>query len=253
MAFTKAAVLIEASDVKGQLPIPGARMDVDHWNRYLRSNIGGVWSQIDIGRKPPKKDLVARLRALSLLNDYVFVAFSGHGYHDAATDRTVVLLNDTEEMEVTEFQPPCRSTVVVDACRGIETGFALRAESVRLTALSAMNESVKKAAFPQPTARDYALLFEQAVMRESGAGILYSCSVGEAADEDPNSGGVYTAALIGVAVTWHNGNQSLTPSMLSTSQAHASAKVLLAARQADQVPQAFFGGSSRNFPFAVRP
>ena len=76
------AILIESSQIVGQPDLPGAKVDVDNWSAFLQSDEGGAWrgDEIAIFRKPSWTALQARL-ALEATTDYVFVTFSGHGYH----------------------------------------------------------------------------------------------------------------------------------------------------------------------------
>lgn len=255
MVFMKAALLIEASNVKGHLHIPGAKKDVENWQMYLGSDIGGLWSKIETRSKPRKKEVLDYLNQLSFFHQYVFVAFSGHGYHDPKKNRTVILLNDDEEMDVAELQPAVNSTLVVDACRGVEAATVGTGRLVRAANLVALSESatrMQKSAVTRPSPEAYARLFDSTVQKYTGNTVMYSCSVGEAADEDPNNGGVYTTALIRSSLAWHEGAQS-TPSVLSSYHAHQAAKEVLVNQKADQKPEYKFTGTALNFPLAVKP
>ena len=42
------ALLVEASNIKGEEELPGVRQDIDMMNSYLMSLVGGVWSEDEI-------------------------------------------------------------------------------------------------------------------------------------------------------------------------------------------------------------
>lgn len=253
MVFMKSALLIEASDVKGQVRIPGAGRDVENWAMYLSSDIGGAWTSIDTRSKPSKKEVRAKLDELSFFHRYVFVAFSGHGCHDAKTNRTIVLLNDTEEVDVSELLPAASCTLVVDACRGVERAQIL---TNSLTDAIALSESTRGMLWKTGAARgpvsEYQSLFDAHVQKYKGKATMYSCSVGEGAGEDPDNGGVYTHALLESCQTWHDGNQP-TPRVLTTYAAHVFAKARLERLKSGQTPEFNSSETALLFPIAVRP
>ena len=57
------AILIESSNVVGLADLPGARVDVENWGRFLQSDLGGAWdsSEIRVLNKPFSTDLKKEL------------------------------------------------------------------------------------------------------------------------------------------------------------------------------------------------
>lgn len=272
----KAALLIEASNVAGQLEIPGARRDVLNWESYLESNIGGAWNNINKKSKPTKEETRDMLQILGLFNKYLFVIFSGHGYHDAKNGRNIILLNDKEDVDVDELLPssiiPC--TLIVDACRSGESASDL---SVRLANSVTLSESVNdvhpsagmeqnfpamnrsrslgglwKTAAAYSTVR-YRSLFDESIQKYNGQTVMYSCSVGEDAGESSNNGGVYTHALLNSCQSWHDNNALRAPCVLSTYDAHHLAMAYMTRRREPQTPEYQSSGTAHLFPIAVKP
>src|SRR2546423_6424093 len=82
------AILIESSNVKGHTDLPGARVDIENWKNFLKSDLGGVWEDSEIVSlsKPYSADVERELKVD--YDCYCFVAFSGHGNEGS------VLLNE---------------------------------------------------------------------------------------------------------------------------------------------------------------
>lgn len=200
------AIIIESGNVKGQDDLPGARLDFANWLRFLKSELGGAWEEGEI--TPMHKPTIAEVKtALSEHSqDYVFLAFSGHGYQPY--DSVLVCLNDNEKFVSERNLTPQFGTVILDCCRGpgdsgrttvkeamdsIPMTFALANSRVMSTDLSTyFRRSNIRSAFMQEVRKH--LAFEGVRM--------YACTKGQGAGEDPAAGGLYTTMLMARARTW---------------------------------------------------
>ncbi len=251
------AILIESSDVAGYTDLSGARIDIENWADFLQSPLGGAWDSNEITRlhKPPS----TRVRTLieNAADGYCFVAFSGHG-----TDGTVVLNENSTRCPLSILTPlGDRGTMIIDACRGVET--AMDFSTVRKSAaILAEQAPVAKHAKEGMTTNFSSLAdaklknlertwsasrFKRAT-GESPAGIvaMHSCASGEEADEDPANGGIYTCALLDAAVKFHFKLEGRT-GILDTRQAHQYAVALMPSQQN---PEYLPDGLA--FPFALK-
>src|ERR1700674_1034753 len=193
------AILIESSNVSGQTDLPGARVDVDNWGLFLRSDLGGDWKDAEIllMHKPLSKDVKSELDVPS--DCYCFVAFSGHGCEGSG-----VLNEGYTDFPGADLKPKGdRGTLVIDSCRGEHEGrkyvFANQSSSMisfnaRFGDTMALYESkseITKAA----EAVNRSFLNWIKALKNSSTGVvqMQSCAQGQAASEDPTSGGYYTS------------------------------------------------------------
>lgn len=259
------AILIESSDVKGQKDLPGARVDIDNWTLFLKSENGGAWKQSEIAilRKPFSNEVKALLDANK--DSYCFVAFSGHGSNGA-----VVLNDHIDSFAVENLMPQGeRGVLIVDSCRGFsgarQYNFSTGGRLVHGKMGSFANESRERilASNAQSTetfellenrtanVRHYyassAFITWTEALKNSNRGVLkmYSCSAGQAAGEDPESGGYYTSLLLEGAEVWVKAQYY--SAVYSTKQAHRYAAERLPSQQ---VPE--YTPLTIEFPFAAK-
>ena len=248
MALKRRAILIEASSLSGEPDLPGARIDVNNWRDHLTSNLGGAWDEGEIQEMhaPTRQELSINL-ALAATDDYVFLAFSGHGCHvnGKDLDESVVQLNDRETAPVRLLNPNNpRCTIVVDACRQVVS-------AELLTERMMFGSLVTKAAEDRAAYRE---LFDRAVLQaERGAIFMYACDIGEAAGESSRSGGYYSQYLVQCSKDWHGNAPSGSSYYFSTWNAHACAAARTTARRGQQRPQYDGGRRNGHFPMAVKP
>jgi hypothetical protein len=255
------AVLIESSKVRGQNELPGARVDIQNWENFLLSDLGGAWkkSEIVILRHPYSTDVT---REVDVSKDtYCFVAFSGHG-----SDGSVVLNDHNSSFATAQFRPKGGlGTVVVDACRGIEEARPyVRAKSMvnelfegpvllnsrrgRETNFALANEMsadrLETLGYRPSQQRKY---FDGALDKVSvGIVEMLACAKGQGAGEDPSAGGYYTSLLLQSAELWHAKYTQEKIHTTKNAHEHASS-VLLQAQQAPEYTPAWL-----EFPFAVK-
>lgn len=256
--MNRKAILIESSNAKNYDDLPGARVDIENWNTFLRSDYGGGWTdaEIVILRKPWSDDVD---KALEVKSDcYCFVAYSGHGH-----DGTLVLNDAYQDCPIARLKPKGdKGTLIIDSCRGVTTArqytFSKKAESFANESRQAIlaknalkgesmeiyesREVLKKA----HTANAGALNWMKALKNSSNGTVqMYSCAAGEEADEDPDAGGAYTSLLLESAEVWSK--QITTANIHNTKNAHDYAVKKLPPQQNPE-----YSPSWLYFPFAAK-
>lgn len=260
IAVKRKAILIDASDVKGENDLPGARVDIDNWTRFLLSSLGGSWAADEIAPVLHKPLLGDVLRLLDANSDaYCFVAFSGHG-----SEGTVALNDHNKSCPVSALKPKgTRGAMVIDSCRGIDmaqpfssslskSAGILTERAGGVVMLNARDGSVTNfsrtddARAPMTEHVMSAARFKSA-LGASGAGIvsMLSCAKGEGAGEDPESGGYYTSALLDSAIAFYRDLNR--KDLLTTKEAHDYAAALMPKQQNPE-----YSPISLSFPFAVK-
>jgi hypothetical protein len=253
------AILIESSNVSGESDLPGARIDIENWLRFLSSRIGGAWDsdEIVILRKPSLSQLDSALKQAS--DRYCFVAFSGHG-----ADGVVALNDFNKHVPVSLLRPHGTKGVrLIDSCRGkqdatqLDFGVQKKADalneavanSVTLSAKEgrATNFSEKGSHTNEMVELLYGRIRFKAELDKSESGIvsMLSCASGEAAGESRTAGGYYTSALLGAAVSFHTVIEG--DGFLSTKEAHDYALRIMPKQQNPE-----YSPSNRWFPFAIK-
>lgn len=240
------ALLIEASNVTGEIDLPGARNDVIAMRDYLMSPVGGSWQneEIEVVNKPQLTSICVKLAFHS--NFFCLVYFSGHGSEPRKGFLTVCLNDIEREVEVKYLRPDSEyGIVIMDCCRGS----GLIEES---------NENTKIAHFThvatQGTDENSRNVWDKALQKciknNSDCGIveMISCSYNEEAreTESPNAYGEYTHALLEEAKRWHRTAESNY--YLPSSQVHKRVYGYMVRR--GQHP--CYSPESLKYPFAVK-
>lgn len=256
------AVLIEAWNPRGQSEIPGAKVDVENWRRFLLSELGGAWAEAEIRTysKPSSATVASELAVAA--DTYLYVAFSGHG-----CDGSVVLNDWEQDFEVDRLRPcTTKGTLIVDSCRG--SGGARQYAFGRLSAANiqlerALNESLVLTDARAGRASEFrseAILnrtitssipieryYWDVVAKGCPAGVvqMLSCAKGQGAGEDAKSGGYYTSLLLQSADAW--GRVTSETGFHSTKDAHDFAARNLPPQQTPE-----YSPMGLAFPFAVK-
>lgn len=245
------AILIEAANLKGQDPLPGAVVDVKNYQRYLCSIEGGNWftSEIRPLSKPSKCELLEEIRKAEQEAEYLFISFSGHGYTKKANpylfpalsvnQLTMLCINDTDEISISEINPRIKSFLIADSCRTIE-----RVEKAFASFSESLSDSVRS--YRETQAR---MSFDSAVQQaEAGQIIAYSCGINESAGEDKNRGGNFSAAMMesGLQLAGSGARRTIT-----TRETFETARLMVRKLSAQQNPEYNPGRRLRHFPFAV--
>lgn len=232
----------------GLKDLPGARIDIINWEKFLHSDLGGAWTaeEITVLRKPYSSDVEQALLAAS--DSYCFVAFSGHG-----SEGSVVLNDHLSNYSIDKLKPRGKKgTLLIDSCRGVEDATTTTAK------LAAANESLQgrsmqrfedlvtlnraKAASVAPH-----LLNWITALKNTSDGIvnMFSCSKGQSAGENARSGGYYTSLILKAASDWDN--QYSASKILTTKEAHDYAASKLPVQQKPE-----YKPTSLAFPFAAK-
>lgn len=240
--MNRIALLIEASQVLGLGDLPGARKDVEDLKFFLKSPLGGAWdeNEIKILRTPTKSLLEINL-SIAKSCDYVFIAFSGHGYHAKGKNinETRICLYGQQEISVNTLNCGSpKTTIVIDACREVHLIQEDLAATFAMDALSKRMLYADRAAHKR--------LFDAAIAAAPmGAEYLYSCDLNEAAGES-REGGYFTQALLRIGENFNKKGCVFT-----VDEAFRAGKYYVTAKAPQQRPVFEGGRRLTHFPFAV--
>ena len=129
MTRKRKAILIESGLISLAPPLLGAKHDVENWENYLRTPLGGCWGEpgdeIKPMALPSKHDLLEQLTSLNYY-DYAFITFSGHGGYKDSNDEDFIFLNGREIITINEIRAILKpvinkATIIIDACRNKTT------------------------------------------------------------------------------------------------------------------------------------
>jgi hypothetical protein len=178
--------------------LPGVTPDIINMKNHLQSLYGGAWDdhEITVFKNPTKSELKSKMLGYY---DFVIVQYSGHGFENLQSG-TYLDINPYENISLEEihgFIQASRRYYFLDSCRGV----------VR----EPITESRKSFSMDSLNAHDYRAMYrkkyEDIIERcESGLSIIYSCSLNESADEDPQGkGGIFTLSYLksaAIKVDW---------------------------------------------------
>ena len=248
------ALIFFASNIKGQVKLPGAKRDAELWYNYLRSNCGGSWqrSEIFVKENPSYTQIDTLLEEHK--DDYCFVAFSGHGCEIKQSIRdekgvpTVCLNNDEQTVPLFHLKPKGQyGTLISDSCRGYEimekkaSGFSNRSDKQAFCI-----ESINYLSCLHQAKWFQAL--NHCCNTSGGVLTMYSCATGQSAEEDPDAGGLYTSLLINSANKWYSSAKGDT--FFTTWGAHINTIRLMRSYSPQQTPE--YLEYPIRFPFAIK-
>lgn len=248
--------------MRGQSEIPGAKIDVENWRRFLRSELGGAWSDSEIHTLSEPRGIEVASALVATPDTYLLVAFSGHG-----CDGSVVLNEAEQDFPVSNLRPrTSKGTLVVDACRGTAEAQRMAFGTIATANVQlqrAQNESVvlRNAQAGRATEFRDRLMLERTtavsvpiertywdnIAGNCSPGIveMLACSKGQAAGESPALGGFYTLLLLEAADVW--GRIQASTGFQSTKDAHAYAAKKMPPQQTPEYLPPHLA-----FPFAVK-
>jgi hypothetical protein len=246
--MTRAALII-GDGRSGGGPLPGVEIDHQIYRTFLTSDAGGAWNDeeiIDIDQPVTAADLDAALAAIGTYADYSLVIFSGHGGMNGT--ETYLCINDSEIVAVRRLLTGSpRQLTILDACRIPLESPLEKAEGRIVLAEAPMEISGYRA-------RCRASYDELIVDADSGYSVLYACSPGGGAGDDP-SGGVFSNFLVHGAEAWAATERTAgapAPShwrSVSTCFVNAVSEMKLA--RIPQLPVAYLGKRAHHFPFVL--
>lgn len=175
--------------------LPGVKVDLQRFQNFLLSNVGGAWitDEIEVLTDVSRTTLEAKLTLSKFLGlDYVIVLFSGHG---GQRKETVLEINKNgEQIEESRLRDIAqRQLTIYDCCRCYEQP-VLKAESRALNQYVAFMESASD------VRRRYEFRIMQAIPQQAR---LYSCAVGQISYDSPD-GGIYLTNLMKSAAKFDN-------------------------------------------------
>ena len=238
--MNRKAILIGCPGIVGREGyLRGVTKDIDSYAKYLTSSIGGAWYPNDVImlNNPNKAKLIEFLKGLPL-SDYLFMVYSGHGWQKNPDSPSLISLNDSEDISITEIlaitkSKSNRQLLILDSCRSYP------AQQIQMS---------EKRAYREDSAENLSrsrLLFDKYLeISDEGFCSLYSASKGQAAQEDGN-GGVFTQSLIQSSLNYGTG-------VLTINKAFNNAVAFMDEHfETIQVPEYNGGRRNNHFPFAV--
>lgn len=172
----------------------GVNKDCNNYPTFLTEPFGGAWytSEIEVLRRPSVSELRVALGKLKSA-DYGLVVFAGHAEYVASRRTTVLELRKGEEIDSMELRAGAsKQTVILDCCR-------LIAPETRRT--FAFTEALaKRASLGADACRRQ---YENRITKcPPGLAVLWGCSIGQTAGDDPTRGGYYSFSLLEEAENW---------------------------------------------------
>lgn len=225
----------------------GVARDLDNYNRFLRSPLGGAWYSHEVVALDDPRAGAVRAAIQNLKSaDYSLVLFSGHGYYSAQKRSTIVCLSGDDEMDSAELRAGAKKhTLILDCCRIVSK--TVLAEDT-LAKMDSMARTLSTS--------DCRIYYDRAISEcPSGLVVLHSCDINETAGDDSRRGGYYAYSLIDVAEKWGESNKTDLSKQYSTlriPRAHDGASDAVRRLTSNrQNPQIEKPRSEPYFPFAI--
>ena len=189
----KMLIIANPGELNAENYCEGVNQDVTRYHRFFTSIQGGAWKSDEIKtliRPEPWKVTLALSELKSA--DYSMVIFCGHGYSRKNGTTMVELYKDCDYDSDNFKQGAARHTVILDCCRAV---YEPVTESV-------LNHYELRASSDHSAALQHArAVFDDAVQQcPRGLAVLYACSIGETAEDNEETGGVYSHALRSAAL-----------------------------------------------------
>lgn len=170
--------------------LPGIHQDLEGFEEFLCSDIGGAWipgTEISKAYDVTLEELNNVLKYVKNKSfDYLIFYYSGHGGLDRSSGKTILELNDSYETIAEEklFNLADRQLNIFDCCRSIPK--SLQKSHVEDSALFSLEDSIIKSR----------ALYNNRIMQSYRQQInLYACSKFECANAT-GQGSIYTQNLI---------------------------------------------------------
>lgn len=235
------ALIIACTGEKGtQDYIPGTLVDKENYKNYLMSYAGGSWYEKEIHTfvNPKKTDIEITIASMGI-SDFSIVIFSGHGGVYQNDNRMVIELGN-QEYNIDNLRTKAdRQITILDTCRTyIPSTMHKIAKSFNIA------ESFKEG-------KNSRNIYEQEIMKcVSGVITLFSCSKGEASNDDIEMGGYFSFSLLAFCKEWIKEKRS--DKILNIKQVFDYSKeVLNSSLTTNQNPEIIPTIRSNWFPFAI--
>jgi hypothetical protein len=226
----------------------GVSRDVDNYKAFLKSPVGGFWSEdeIVVRHKPSHATIISDIGQQKRA-DYSLTVFCGHGYHTARTNSTIVELKQGTDIDADELRAGAnKHTLILDCCRVIHT--AVYAEDAA--------PQILKKAVSKISASECRKFYDKAIADcPTGIVVLFGCSINETAGDSDTQGGFYSYSLISAAEAWSRETDVDTSEKyrpLSVVKAHEMAAQGVARMSGSrQTPAIDKPRSGNYFPFCI--
>jgi hypothetical protein len=185
--------------------LSGVNKDLLNYKSYLKSDIGGEWveSEIIIMHNNKKAEIIKVID--SVIADYTFVVFTGHGFISAYDRLTYACVSDGYVSEKDLDTRLSKQTLIMDCCRTVEREqtFALGGrvyENLEKGDVRNLAEGARTIAYARQ-------IFDSAISQSSlGQCRAYACDVNQTSGDNPASGGVFSTALMQVGIRFGSTN-----------------------------------------------
>jgi hypothetical protein len=247
MVKRRALIIGNPGETGAQNYCEGVNHDLRNYSAFLVQPLGGAWetSEISVLLRPTVSQVKNALGEVKS-GDYAIVIFAGHGHYSEARRSTILELRRGKEIDSMELRTgPSKQTLVLDCCRKIAQ------EQVQKRLVEAMDR--KALVLNRGDCRKY---YDIQIERcPTGIAVMWGCSVGETAGDDPQNGGYYSSGLLECAIDWAK-NSSVNPSTsvarLSIVESHDTAVASVRQRTGGrQNPSMEKPRSEPYFPFAI--
>ena len=265
-AFKRRALIFGNMGVKGDEGseyIEGVNIDLNNFNNYIRSDIGGAWMESEIISFRPneinKTQLLDFIRAQGHV-DYWLIFFSGHGSSDQNGDDFLEVKPEALDddwlcyiSEIVEAVGTTRMTLITDACRSYYP-INESAENSKIRYFSDGGH------IPSLTRFRHREIYNNALKELPSPSyyIAQSCTSLESSNDSGEYGGEYISALIEkaeglakVARVRKVMKRDTTPAVISLSSAHDAAVPVVVQKTFNAQHPTFRGPKSKRPPFAV--
>lgn len=231
MATRRALLISGPGDENSDTYLKGVFVDIRNYERHLLSPQGGAWDKQELTTlHSPFASDVRRWLQDNKHHDYTFIMYTGHGAYTTANNDQILDLRPGQRMLGEELRSTSqRRTVIMDSCQVYERIF-YRAD----LAEAALNAAMQKRAPDRERCRRK--FFEDVSGAPNAVVALHSCSKGESAYEDDETGGYYNSSVIASIDEWvrHQTNVNDSPTAMSGIAAHMAATPKTVARSQDR-------------------
>ena len=244
---TRLALLIASPGTRGEDGyLPGTKADIDNYVRFLKSPLGGAWTNSEIvALTNPSKNEVDDVIRKQATVDYSFTTFSGHGRHVGTPGSTYIQLNKTTEIDSILLRKGSKKhTLVIDCCRVLHRTIAMDSAAVIL--------EKRGISLSASECRKY---FDEGIDDcASGLVVMVACTVNQTAGETSH-GGYYSGGLIEGAENWLSGKNTDTKNKYATLTVVAAheraAESVISLSGGRQRPEIEKPRADKQFPFAI--
>ena len=162
----------------------GVVVDVERYDSFLRSPLGGTWFDEEIIKmnRPSLSDLQTTLFLMKDL-DYSLIIFTGHGFFNPIKNSTELELQETVTYDASNFRTGKKRTIILDCCRVV----AQMTPANRFFR-KAINDSTEKLD-PMKCRQAYENHIKQC---DNELIVGFACDKGERAYDDSANGGFYS-------------------------------------------------------------